>query len=67
MRLRARCTPPLLRKARPAEAARGSSHASRAVPALAALRANTSRFTRIFTDFVLPRFQGTFNNSPPCL
>ncbi|MCI96344.1 hypothetical protein A2U01_0117644, partial [Trifolium medium] len=44
-----------------AEAAKGSRHVSRAAPALAALRANTSRFIRIFSDFLLPRFQGTFN------
>ncbi|MCI49011.1 hypothetical protein A2U01_0070254, partial [Trifolium medium] len=36
---------------------------SRAAPALTALRANTSRFTNIFSDFLLPRFQGTFNTS----
>ncbi|MCI36431.1 hypothetical protein A2U01_0057654 [Trifolium medium] len=30
-------------------------------PALAALRANTSRFTKIFSDFLLPRFQGILN------
>ncbi|MCI92373.1 hypothetical protein A2U01_0113669, partial [Trifolium medium] len=42
MLLRARRAPPLLRKAQPAEAARGSRHVSRAAPALAALRANTS-------------------------
>ncbi|MCI79236.1 hypothetical protein A2U01_0100507, partial [Trifolium medium] len=40
---------------------------TRAASALAALRANTSRFTRIFSDFLLSRFQGTFNNSPHCL
>ncbi|MCI67079.1 hypothetical protein A2U01_0088337, partial [Trifolium medium] len=34
---------------------------TRAAPALAALRANTSQFTRIISDFLLPRFQGTFN------
>ncbi|MCI35851.1 hypothetical protein A2U01_0057072, partial [Trifolium medium] len=36
---------------------------TRAAPALAALRANTSQFTRIFPDFLLPRFQGILNNA----
>ncbi|MCH97514.1 hypothetical protein A2U01_0018509, partial [Trifolium medium] len=48
--------------AQSAEAARGSMHVSRPAPTLAAPRANTSRFTRIFSDFLLPRFQGIFNN-----
>ncbi|MCI49333.1 hypothetical protein A2U01_0070577 [Trifolium medium] len=33
---------------------------TRAAPALAALRANTNDASRI-SDFLLPRFQGTFN------
>ncbi|MCI70947.1 hypothetical protein A2U01_0092210, partial [Trifolium medium] len=32
---------------------------SRTAPTLVTLRTNTSRFTRIFSDFWLPRFQGT--------
>ncbi|MCI95430.1 hypothetical protein A2U01_0116728, partial [Trifolium medium] len=39
MLLLARRATPLLRKAQPAEAARGSKHVSRAAPALVALRA----------------------------
>ncbi|MCI88099.1 hypothetical protein A2U01_0109385, partial [Trifolium medium] len=54
MLLRVRRAPPLPRKAQPAEAARGSRHVSCVAPAFAALRANTSRFTRIFSDFLLP-------------
>ncbi|MCI96313.1 hypothetical protein A2U01_0117613, partial [Trifolium medium] len=54
--------PHLLRQAQSAEAARGSRHVSRPAPALAALRANTSRFTGIFSDLLLPRFQGILNS-----
>ncbi|MCI31781.1 hypothetical protein A2U01_0052993, partial [Trifolium medium] len=57
----ARRAPHLLRQAQSEEAARGSRHASRPAPALAAPCADTSRFTRIFSDFLLPRFQGTLN------
>ncbi|MCI36016.1 hypothetical protein A2U01_0057238 [Trifolium medium] len=52
----------LLRAAQSAEAARGSMHVLRPAPALATPRANTSRFTRIFSDFLLQRFQGIFNS-----